>query len=71
MESCTPYPGTLAYEEYKEKLTTLKYKNYDQTNLVFNHKNLTKQIIDIYLPKAYVSFLFNKLRNLFFQTFNN
>ncbi len=62
----TPYPGTLAYGDYKEKLTTFKYEKYDQTNLVFKHKNLSKIIINKFLTKAYISFLKEKLIKIIF-----
>ena len=49
----TPYPGTPVYEEYKEKITVDKYENFDQYQLVYNHRILNKKEIRKFLSKAY------------------
>ena len=67
----TPYPGTPAYLDYKDKITTSKFENFTQWRLIFKHKNfsvekinelLSKSHTDYYLnPKWIVKYLKNKL----------
>ena len=41
----TPYPGTPAYNEFKDILLK-KLENFNQYNLTFTHKNLSKKDVD-------------------------
>ena len=54
----TPYPGTPVFEEYKEKITSKTFDNFDQYHLVFKHKLFDKQSIRNYLSKAYTDYYF-------------
>ena len=51
----TPYPGTPVYEEYKDKLLTNKFENFNQWQLVFKHKNFDeisiRKLLDLYNSK--------------------
>ena len=42
----TPYPGTPAYNEFKDIITEPKLENFNQYNLTFKHKNLSKKNIN-------------------------
>ena len=55
----TPYPGTPVFEEYKNKLITNKYEDFNQWKLIFTHKNLTKDQVRSLLNKAYLSYYLN------------
>ncbi len=52
----TPYPGTPVYSEYKDKINVEKYENFDQYQLVYNHKLFNKSEIRKYLSKAYTAY---------------
>ncbi len=54
----TPYPGTPVYEEYKEKILAKNFEDYDQYNLIYEHKILNKKIIRKFLSKAYDKYYF-------------
>ncbi len=54
----TPYPGTPVFEEYKEKITSKTFDNFDQYHLVFKHKLFDQQSIRNYLSKAYTDYYF-------------
>jgi len=58
----TPYPGTPIYDSYKTKITTKKMEDFNQYNLVFDHKYLKAKDINwlklkayyqVYLPKKF------------------
>ena len=58
----TPYPGTPIYDSYKTKITTNKMEDFNQYNLVFDHKYLKAKDINwlklkayyqVYLPKKF------------------
>ena len=55
----TPYPGTPVFEEYKNKIITNKYEDYNQWQLIFKHKYLTSQKVRKLLNKAYLAYYFN------------
>ena len=52
----TPYPGTPVFSEYKDKINVEKYENFDQYQLVYNHKLFNKDEIRKYLSKAYTAY---------------
>ena len=56
----TPYPGTPVYEEYKDKLLTNKFENFNQWQLVFKHKNLNeisiRKLLDLSYKKYYLRY---------------
>ena len=76
----TPYPGTPIFKEYKDKITTDKYEDFTQWQLVFSHKNLTKENVlnllnysykEYYTnPKWIISFLINKIK-FFYENIHN
>ena len=55
----TPYPGTPAYNEFKDIITESKLENFNQYNLTFEHKNLSKKDISDLKSLAYFKFYFN------------
>ena len=55
----TPYPGTPAYNEFKDIITETKLENFNQYNLTFKHKNLTKNNISDLKSLAYFKFYLN------------
>lgn len=55
----TPYPGTPAYNKFKDIITESKLENFNQYNLTFKHKNLTKKNISDLKSLAYFKFYFN------------
>ena len=55
----TPYPGTPAYNEFKDIITESKLENFNQYNLTFEHKNLSKKNISDLKSLAYFKFYFN------------
>ena len=42
----TPYPGTPVFNEYKNLINETRFENFNQYNLTFKHKNLTKKDIN-------------------------
>lgn len=75
----TPYPGTPVFKEYKDKITSRRYEDFTQWQLVFKHQNLSnKDILDLlnYSYKKYytnpswiVFFLYNKLKEFYENIF--
>ena len=55
----TPYPGTPAYYKFKDIITESKLENFNQYNLTFKHKNLSKKNISDLKSLAYFKFYFN------------
>lgn len=76
----TPYPGTPVYNEYKNKIIAKKYEEFTQWQLVFEHKNLSKEkVLDLLNysykeyytnPKWAIDFLLNKIKYLY-ENFSN
>lgn len=60
----TPYPGTPFFNRGKVKLKNKKFQDYNQYNLVFDHKYLSVKQSRYLLEKAYKTFLFNKLKRI-------
>jgi len=55
---CTPIPGTLFYEQIKEKIIEKNLNNYDNFHSVFKHDNLTKKKILKLQEKAITEYYF-------------
>ena len=55
----TPYPGTPVYNEFKDIITESKLENFNQYNLIFKHKNLSRKEITNLKSLAYFRFYFN------------
>ncbi len=55
----TPYPGTPAYNEFKDIIIEKKLENFNQYNLTFIHKNLSKKDVDDLKSLAYFRYYFN------------
>jgi len=49
----TPYPGTPAFNGYKEKILTNKYEDFTMYDLIFRHNNLSKEDIEKLKNEAY------------------
>ena len=52
----TPYPGTPVYEEYKNKMLTKRFEDFNQWKLVFKHKHLTEKSVRKLLDVSYKSY---------------
>ena len=52
----TPYPGTPIFNEYKDKITTKKFQDFNQWKLVFKHKNFSEKEIRKLLDISYRSY---------------
>ena len=63
----TPYPGTPAYNDFKDKIVVQEYEKYNQYNLVYKHKSIDNNILIKLKNLGYRKFYFN-IRN-FFVTF--
>ena len=64
----TPYPGTPIFKEYADKITKEKYEDFNQWQLVFNHKNFSEKQVRSLLNKAYLEYYFNPLWVIKFLT---
>jgi anaerobic magnesium-protoporphyrin IX monomethyl ester cyclase len=49
----TPYPGTPAFQNYKDKITTSKYEDFNQWKLVFKHDHFSQDKIRELLDFSY------------------
>ena len=49
----TPYPGTPAFQNYKDKITTSKYEDFNQWKLVFKHDHFNQDKIRELLDFSY------------------
>ena len=56
----TPYPGTPIYKEYEAKITSSKYEDFSQSNLVFTHDKLTKADLSKMISKSYMDYYIRK-----------
>ncbi len=54
----TPYPGTPMYKSYEGKIREKKYENFNQYNLVYEHKILDDKKINDLKSYAYKQFYF-------------
>ena len=71
----TPYPGTPVFQEYKDKITSKRYEEFTQWQMVFKHQNLTNEDVLNLLDYSYkeyytnplwaVHFLSNKVKELY------
>ena len=61
----TPYPGTPYYSENIDSIDEKKYENFNQYNLVYNHKSISKKQAREILESAYKRFLISKIKNKF------
>ncbi len=52
----TPYPGTPLYSEFKDKLITNKFEDFNQYNLVFKHPEYTNDLARATMNKFYNSY---------------
>tara|TARA_B100000886_G_scaffold56030_2_gene34319 strand:- start:161 stop:1486 length:1326 start_codon:yes stop_codon:yes gene_type:complete len=55
----TPYPGTPAYLDYKDKIKTQKLEDFTQWRLVFEHNNFSKSDISELITKSYTDYYLN------------
>ena len=54
----TPYPGTPIYKDFEHKITSKRMEDFNQYNLVFEHKHINNKILNKYKKLAYKSFYF-------------
>ncbi len=55
----TPYPGTPAFKDFENNLSTKKMEDFNQYNLVYNHKIFDKNLLNKYKHLAYKNFYFD------------
>ena len=55
----TPYPGTPVFENYKSRITTKRYEDFNQWQLVFDNENFSKKKIRELLDFSYRKYYFN------------
>lgn len=65
----TPFPGTPAFDEYKEKLTTFDYGKWDLLHLVMKPGNMTERgfYFELYKLYAKVAFVNKNIGDFDFQ----
>ena len=54
----TPFPGTVVFEQLKDKFITEDLTKFDAHNLVFKHKNFSPEALFNIKEKAYISYYF-------------
>ena len=64
----TPYPGTPVFLEYKEKILTKKYEDFNQWKMIFKHASLSQKMVRSLLNKAYLTYYFNPKWIIYFIT---
>jgi anaerobic magnesium-protoporphyrin IX monomethyl ester cyclase len=52
----TPYPGTVLYEQIKDRIFCRRWKFYDGLHLVFRHPLINRHYLQFLLIKAFVRF---------------
>jgi len=52
----TPYPGTVLYQQLKDKIFTRKWKFFDGLHLVFRHPQINRHHLQYLLINAYIRF---------------
>ena len=52
----TPYPGTMLYEQIKDRIFCRRWKFYDGLHLVFRHPRINRHHLQCLLIKAFVRF---------------
>ena len=52
----TPYPGTVLYEQIKDRIFCRRWKFYDGLHLVFRHPLINRHYLQFLLIKAFVKF---------------
>ncbi len=52
----TPYPGTVLYEQIKERIFCRRWKFYDGLHVVFRHPQIIRFHLQLLLIKAFVKF---------------
>ena len=60
----TPYPGTPAYNEFKDKIIVHDFEKYNQYNLVYNHRSINSDILIKLKNLGYRKFYIN-IKNFF------
>ena len=55
----TPYPGTPIFKKFENIITTKKFENFNQYNLVFEHNHLSEKQINYFKNYAYRKFYLN------------
>jgi anaerobic magnesium-protoporphyrin IX monomethyl ester cyclase len=52
----TPYPGTVLYEQIKERIFCRRWKFYDGLHVVFRHPHIIRFHLQLLLIKAFIKF---------------
>ena len=64
----TPYPGTPVFLEYKDKILSNKYEDFNQWKMIFKHKNLSPKKVRSLLNRAYLTYYLNPKWIIYFIT---
>ncbi|MDC1382757.1 radical SAM protein [Candidatus Puniceispirillum sp.] len=56
----TPYPGTATYKFMESEITAKQFENFNQYQLVYQHKTLSQKQVRQLLEKAYMSFALSR-----------
>ena len=65
----TPYPGTPIFLSYEKNITSRKYEDFTQSDLVFNHEILNQNDFKKLINKSYLSYYFRP--KYFFRSLMN
>jgi len=52
----TPYPGTLLYQQVKDRIFNKRWKFYDGLHLVFRHPRINRHVLQLLLISAFMRF---------------
>lgn len=55
----TPQPGTLIFEDYKDKFLTGNWEDFSYSRLVWKHDVLSKEFLEESIYRAYIEYYFN------------
>jgi radical SAM superfamily enzyme YgiQ (UPF0313 family) len=64
----TPYPGTPYYNKNFSKIKNTKFENFNQYQLVYEHKNIKEKEARQLIDSAYKKFVLSRIKNFFSKT---
>ena len=56
----TPYPGTPAFKDYEKRIFIKNFEDFTMYDLIFKHKNLSPEDIEMLKNEAYTKCYLNK-----------
>ena len=66
----TPYPGTPHHAKVIDQMCFAQYQNINQFDLVYKHAVMSRTLTRRLLEKAYIKFLFSKLKRIITSPFS-